>query len=163
MKTIYFGGGCFWGVEKLFKILDDRIVTSVGYANSDTDNPTYEEVCSHRIQAIEAVKIEYDPKEISLEKLLSTLFLVVNPEQQNAQGNDSGYQYQVAIFYDDQVDYQLIYDYLEKKKKNYLHFYVRFEKLSNYYLAENDHQNYLDKNPNGYCHINFGALKINEN
>lgn len=158
MKKIYFAGGCFWGVERYFQLINDSIKTTVGYGQTTKENPTYEEICANLVEGIETVELEYDENVITLNELLVALFKIINPEQENGQGNDHGFQYQVAIFYQDPSDYKQINDFLINERKKYKEFYVKLEKLESYYLAEELHQNYLTKNPTGYCHINLSEV-----
>ncbi|MEG3641766.1 peptide-methionine (S)-S-oxide reductase MsrA [Mycoplasmoides genitalium] len=156
MKEIYFGGGCFWGIEKYFQLIKGVKKTSVGYLNSRIRNPSYEQVCSGYTNAVEAVKVEYEEKEISLSELIETLFEVIDPTIRNRQGNDIGTQYRTGIYWTDSSDEKIINDKFLKLQKNYSKPIVtENKKVENYYLAEEYHQDYLKKNPNGYCHIKF--------
>ncbi|AFQ03734.1 methionine sulfoxide reductase A [Mycoplasmoides genitalium M6320] len=156
MKEIYFGGGCFWGIEKYFQLIKGVKKTSVGYLNSRIKNPSYEQVCSGYTNAVEAVKVEYEEKEISLSELIEALFEVIDPTIRNRQGNDIGTQYRTGIYWTDSSDEKIINDKFLKLQKNYSKPIVtENKKVENYYLAEEYHQDYLKKNPNGYCHIKF--------
>lgn len=156
MKEIYFAGGCFWGVEAYFKKFEGIVDTDVGYANSVSENPTYEEVCSGRTLAVETVKIIYDEKKISLLGLLEKLFKVIDPTLLNRQGPDIGHQYRTGVYFTDERDKKIIDDFIESIRNNYKREIVtEVKKLDNFYLAEEYHQDYLDKNPGGYCHINL--------
>ncbi|WP_462217025.1 peptide-methionine (S)-S-oxide reductase MsrA [Mycoplasmoides genitalium] len=156
MKEIYFGGGCFWGIEKYFQLIKGVKKTSVGYLNSRIKNPSYEQVCSGYTNAVEAVKVEYEEKEISLSELIEALFEVIDPTIRNRQGNDIGTQYRTGIYWTDSSDEKIINDKFLKLQKNYSKPIVtENKKVENYYLAEEYHQEYLKKNPNGYCHIKF--------
>lgn len=153
LKEIYFAGGCFWGTEKVFKEVPGVKATTVGYANGHTDNPTYREVCSDTTGHRETVKVEYAPDEISLEKLLQVFFLVIDPTVENRQGNDRGTQYQTGVYYSAEEDAVLLEAAFEKKKKEIDPFYVELKPLEHFWTAEEYHQDYLEKNPGGYCHI----------
>ena len=153
MKEIYFAGGCFWGTEKVFKSCPGVKSTTVGYANGHTENPTYHEVCTDTTGHRETVKVEYDPKEISLEKLLQVFFLVIDPKVKNRQGNDWGSQYQTGVYYSDPEEKLLLEAVFEEKKRNIHPFCVELSPLKHFWPAEEYHQDYLDKNPGGYCHI----------
>lgn len=156
MKEIYFGGGGFWGIEKYFQLIKGVKKTSVGYLNSRIKNPSYEQVCSGYTNAVEAVKVEYEEKEISLSELIEALFEVIDPTIRNRQGNDIGTQYRTGIYWTDSSDEKIINDKFLKLQKNYSKPIVtENKKVENYYLAEEYHQDYLKKNPNGYCHIKF--------
>lgn len=158
MKEIYFAGGCFWGIEAYFKRVEGIVDTDVGYANSISENPTYEEVCSGRTLAAETVKIIYDQKKISLSKLLEKLFKVIDPTLINRQGPDIGHQYRSGVYFTDDRDKKIIDDFIESIKNNYKREIVtEVKKLESFYLAEEYHQDYLDKNHDGYCHINLNS------
>lgn len=152
-KMIVLAGGCFWGVEKAFKALDGVIETTVGYTNGFTDNPTYEEVCRNETGYKEAVKVVYQPNVVSLSTLIRAFFLCIDPRQQNRQGNDIGSQYQAGIYYVDEKDLDDIKPVYTNERMKYDRFFVELEPLKNFYTAEEYHQDYLDKHPNGYCHI----------
>ncbi|MCR4693704.1 MAG: peptide-methionine (S)-S-oxide reductase MsrA [Pseudobutyrivibrio sp.] len=153
LKNIYVAGGCFWGTERVFKALTGVEETTVGYANGHTDNPTYKEVCTDTTGHRETVKVTYDPQKISLEKILTAYFMVVDPTVKNQQGEDIGSQYQTGVYYDNEEDLPAVTAMFEKVEKDYDQFYVELLPLSNFWSAEEYHQDYLDKNPNGYCHI----------
>ena len=152
-KMIVLAGGCFWGIEKAFKALDGVLETTVGYANGFTDNPTYEEVCRNETGYKEAVKVVYQPNVVSLSTIIRAFFLCINPRQRNRQGNDIGSQYQTGIYYVDEKDLEWIKPIYTSERMKYDRFFVELEPLKNFYTAEEYHQNYLDKHPNGYCHI----------
>jgi len=152
-KMIVLAGGCFWGVEKAFKALDGVLETTVGYANGFTDNPTYEEVCRNETGYKEAVKVVYQPNVVSLSTIIRAFFLCIDPRQRNRQGNDIGSQYQAGIYYVDEKDLDDIKPVYTNERMKYDRFFVELEPLKNFYTAEEYHQDYLDKHPNGYCHI----------
>ena len=152
-KMIVLAGGCFWGVEKAFKALDGVLETTVGYANGFTDNPTYEEVCRNETGYKEAVKVVYQPNVVSLSIIIRAFFLCIDPRQRNRQGNDIGSQYQAGIYYVDEKDLDDIKPVYTNERMKYDRFFVELEPLKNFYTAEEYHQDYLDKHPNGYCHI----------
>lgn len=154
MKDIYFAGGCFWGIEEYFSRINGVIDTEVGYANSKVENPSYELVCSGMTDSAETVKIIYDENIISLENLLEKLFLVIDPTLLNRQGNDIGSQYRTGIYYNNDENFKLINSYIDKIRHNYdKDILTEVLKIKNFYPAEEYHQDYLKKNPNGYCHI----------
>ncbi|WP_430884599.1 peptide-methionine (S)-S-oxide reductase MsrA [Fusibacter sp. JL216-2] len=158
MKTIVIAGGCFWGVQAYYAQLDGVLETEVGYANGKTENPTYEDVCSHLTGHAEVVKVKYDPEIISLEDLLERFFRIVDPTAWNRQGPDIGDQYRNGIYFTHPEDQALINAYIDKQKPKYSDLIVtEVEPLKAYYKAEEYHQDYLKKNPNGYCHINLNA------
>ena len=152
-----FGFGCFWGAERKFWELGDGIyVTAVGYAGGPTPNPTYEEVCSGRTGHNEVVLVAYDPKKISYESLLKTFWESHDPTQGMRQGNDVGTQYRSAIYYtaDEQrkvaeASRDAFADRL--RAAGYGDITTEIAKSGPFYYAEDYHQQYLAKNPHGYC------------
>ena len=159
LRKIWLAGGCFWGVEAYMARIPGVSATSVGYANGRTANPTYREVCSHRTGYAEAVHLEYDPQRLSLRDLLGYFFQIIDPTTLNRQGNDLGDQYRTGIYYQDPADLPIIQAAVaaeqEKQTKPVV---TEVMPLQNYYLAEEEHQHYLEKNPGGYCHISFASL-----
>lgn len=154
MKEIYLAGGCFWGVEAYYKRMNGVEDTEVGYANSRMESPSYKEVCTGRTDAAETVKIIYDEEKITLEEILKALFRVIDPTLINRQGPDIGSQYRSGIYYTDDGDREIIEDFIEKVKGDYkMPIATEVMKLQNFYEAEDYHQDYLYKNPDGYCHI----------
>ena len=152
-ETIFLAGGCFWGLQKYFDQFDGVLRTEVGYANGPDRAPSYEDVCNDSGHA-ETVMIEYDEGRISLETLLDSYFLVIDPLSVNRQGHDEGIQYRTGIFYtdDDQLKaVRTVYDREEARAGAKLA--VEVEPLRNFFSAEEYHQKYLEKNPGGYCHI----------
>ena len=153
MKTIYLAGGCFWGVQRFIDSAKGIIETEVGYANGRTKNPTYEEVKKGSGHA-ETVKVVYDEAILSLSHLLAEFLSVIDPFSINKQGEDEGIQYRTGIYYLDKEDLQVIEEALKKIEDKFDEkSAVEVQKLDNYYPAEEYHQKYLEKNPNGYCHI----------
>ncbi len=151
-KEIYLAGGCFWGVEAYFKKIPGVLSTDVGYANGKNDNTSYYEI--PQTGHAETVFIEYNSNEVSLEELLSHLFRVIEPTSVNRQGNDIGTQYRTGIYYKDDEDGEIAKRLIEFKQKGFdEEIAVEVLPLKNYITAEEYHQDYLDKNPNGYCHI----------
>ncbi|HHW79754.1 MAG TPA: peptide-methionine (S)-S-oxide reductase MsrA [Acholeplasmataceae bacterium] len=156
MKTIYLAGGCFWGVEGYFKRLNGVLETSVGYINGNDIKPTYELVCSGIATHAEAVKVIYDENLISLDKILAYFFRVVDPYAVNKQGNDVGIQYRSGIYYDDISIRNSIITYIKNKfGDKYINVKTEVEINKGFFTAEDYHQDYLEKNINGYCHINL--------
>lgn len=158
MKTIYLAGGCFWGMEKVLKIVPGVVSTSVGYANGHTEAPTYEQVKTDTTGFRETVKTEYDENKVSLKQLLDIYFLCIDPTVYNQQGHDIGSQYQTGVYYDNEEDGELIRRVFEERKSIYPVFAPEADPLRNFYDAEEYHQDYLDKNPHGYCHITNAEL-----
>ena len=160
MKTIYLAGGCFWGVERYFSLVKGVVTTKVGYANGTKDNPKYEDLKHGLDDASETVKIDYDEKIVSLEKLLELYLRVINPYSVNKQGEDEGVQYRTGIYYIDNSDKQVILNYLSSV--GLVDHKIEILPLKKFFDAEEYHQKYLEKNPTGYCHINFAVLKEDE-
>ena len=164
VKEIYFAGGCFWGTEHFFKQIRGVIETEVGYANGNIENPTYEEVYTDKTGFAEVVKVRYDEKVISLEKLLVLFFKTIDPTSLNKQGNDVGTRYRVGIYYTDEKDRSIIIEKLSDLQKSYSSpIVIENEPLKNFYGGEEYHQNYLGKNPNGYCHIDLALFEFAKN
>ena len=157
MKKIVIGGGCFWGVQEYFSRIPGVLSTKVGYANSNKENPTYEQVCAGSTNAVEAVYIEYDEFTESLNRILDAFWTVIDPTLLNQQGPDKGTQYRTGIYTvedEDDEDMKAIQQSLAKEQDKYLDPIVTETKpLENFYDAEEYHQRYLKKNPGGYCHI----------
>jgi peptide-methionine (S)-S-oxide reductase len=155
-QTIYFGLGCFWGAERLFWQLPGVIVTAVGYQGGSTPNPSYEEVCSGRTGHTEAVKVVYDPGKISLETLLRTFWEEHDPTQGMRQGNDVGTQYRSAIYTTtpeqaDVVDKSRAAYQQALSQKGLGRITTEIAPAGAFFYAETYHQQYLAKNPRGYC------------
>ena len=160
-KTIYFAGGCFWGTEHYFKMIKGVVGTTVGYANSIIENPSYKDVCSGDTLAAETVKVDYDPSLVSLEFLTRMFFHAIDPTSLNRQGNDIGTQYRTGIYYTDNEDLAVIYKVFEEQRSTTEgEIVVEVKALQNFYTAENYHQDYLDKNPDGYCHLPYTLFEF---
>lgn len=163
MGKIVLAGGCFWGVQKYFSMAKGVLNTRTGYAQSRLENTTYEQVLQGNTEAVEAVEIEYDEKMISLEKIVELLFRIIDPTSLNKQGNDVGEQYRVGFYFEKPRDAKIAKEYVEKIKDDYAKKIVfEIEKLKSFQPAEEHHQDYLNKNPFGYCHINLNLLKKSE-
>ncbi len=159
-KEIYLAGGCFWGIEKYIASINGVTETEVGYANGNTENPTYEEVCSNGTGYAETVKVTYDPQKISLEFLLKLFYDVIDPTSLNRQGMDIGTQYRTGVYYVDEEDKDIILNSINELQTKYTEpIAVEVKPLESYYVAEEYHQKYLDKNPAGYCHIGFAEFE----
>ncbi|MBK5201444.1 MAG: peptide-methionine (R)-S-oxide reductase MsrB [Spirochaetaceae bacterium] len=164
MSEIFLAGGCFWGVEEYFSRLDGVSDVKSGYANGTSENPTYELVCSGKYGFAEAIKITYDKVIITLDKILSYYFKIVDPTSLNKQGNDKGVQYRCGIYYVDNLNLRIINNVVNLEKARYEKpFVLEIKELENFYEAEEYHQDYLVKNPHGYCHISFDSLKSGAN
>ena len=161
MKEIYLAGGCFWGTEHFMGLISGVEETSVGYANSIVTNPTYRQVCSGRTGAAETVRVVYDNRKVSLSFLLDMYFRTIDPTAINRQGNDEGTQYRTGIYYTDPADEETIIKALRLLATQYTQpLNVEYGPLRNFYPAEDYHQDYLGKNPHGYCHINRRLMQM---
>lgn len=153
MKTIYLAGGCFWGVQKYLSLIPGVKETTVGYANGKTANPSYQAVCKNSGHA-ETVRVVYDEKAVTLTGLLDLYAEIIDPVSVNRQGGDTGIQYRTGIFYEDESDRSIISGWLTLLQEGLSKpVAIELAPLQNFYPAEAYHQNYLDKNPSGYCHI----------
>ncbi|AXK51537.1 peptide-methionine (S)-S-oxide reductase MsrA [Spiroplasma alleghenense] len=158
-KSITFAGGCFWGVQAYFDSLPGVLKTTVGYANGTKEQVTYEEVCSGNTGFVEACQISFDENQITLEQLLQKYWKIIDPTLKNRQGNDFGPQYRTGIYYnledEEEIGTILQQSRDEIAKKNSKPIMTEIKPLEIYLLAEERHQKYLEKNPNGYCHIKW--------
>lgn len=163
MKRIVVAGGCFWGVEAYYKKLKGVIDTNVGYTNGNMANPRYEDLKKHLATHAEAVEIIYDENVITLKKILEHLFRFIDPTSINRQGEDVGIQYRTGVYYRDPEDKKIIDRFIEEKNYQY-HGKVAVEvkEEAGFWLAEAYHQDYLDVNPGGYCHVNMGLIRDEE-
>lgn len=154
MSTIYLAGGCFWGVEKYIASIRGVLGTEVGYANGRTDSPTYAMVCTGLTGDAEVVRIDYDPAVAPLPFILDLFYKAIDPTSVNRQGNDIGTQYRSGIFYAQEADLPAIEQSIAKLQAR-LGEQVAIEvaPLKTFTPAEEYHQDYLDKNPGGYCHL----------
>ncbi|MBD5341565.1 MAG: peptide-methionine (S)-S-oxide reductase MsrA [Bacteroides sp.] len=153
-KKIYLAGGCFWGTEHLFSLVDGVVKTVVGYANGNVADPTYEMVCTGRTGAAETVEVVYDDTKVGLSELLIIYFKSIDPTSLNRQGNDIGTQYRTGIYYTDPADFPVIEAVVATVQRRHTEpLAVEVEPLRNFYPAELYHQEYLYKNPGGYCHV----------
>jgi len=163
MKKIYLAGGCFWGVEGYFNQLKGVVDTTVGYIDGNKKNPTYQEVCSGTATHAEAMEILFDEQVISLEKVLEHFFRIIDPFSRNRQGHDIGRQYRTGIYYVEPSDKEVILDYMAAYFKDQLKRVQTEVKVSlDFEPAELYHQDYLKKNPGGYCHVNLNLAKPEE-
>lgn len=160
-KEIYLAGGCFWGTEHFMALIHGVTSTEAGYANSIVPNPTYKEVCTGKTDALETVKVTYNPDSVTLGFILDLFFKTIDPTSINRQGNDIGTQYATGVFYTDPGDSTIVNASLRKLQEQYSHpLAIKSGLLKNFYPAEDYHQDYLEKNPGGYCHINLALFKI---
>lgn len=152
-KEIYFAGGCFWGTEHFFKQIRGVTFTETGYANGNTPDPTYKEVYTDRTGYAETVHVEYDDS-ISLTFLVRMFFKAIDPVSLNRQGEDAGTRYRTGIYYTDPEDLPAIKAVYDEMAREYdVPLAVELQPLRNFYPAEDYHQDYLENNPDGYCHL----------
>lgn len=161
MKEIYFAGGCFWGTQHYLKQIRGVVGTEAGYANGETENPTYKQVYTDTTGYAETVKVLYDPAVISLQQLVELYFHSVDPTLLNCQGGDVGTRYRTGIYYTSPEDLSVIQAVYDKVAAEYdIPLVVELQPLMNFYPAEEYHQDYLDKNPEGYCHIPLALMEF---
>lgn len=152
MREIYLAAGCFWGSEEYFRNIKGVLSTSVGYANGDTQTTTYKEL--KLTNHTEAVHITYNPAIVGLTFLLEMYYKVIDPLSINKQGLDEGTQYRTGVYYTDKLDIDAIEKSIQKLENELSQkVAIEVQMLSNYVTAEDYHQNYLQENPDGYCHI----------
>ena len=153
LRTIYLAGGCFWGLEAYFQRIGGVVDAVSGYANGKTAHPSYEDVIQGSGHA-ETVKVTYDADRLSLDDILRYYFRVIDPTSLNKQGNDRGEQYRTGIYTTDPAEQKIAAAAIAREQKKYTApVVVENQPLKNFYPAEEYHQDYLLKNPNGYCHI----------
>lgn len=158
-NVAYFAGGCFWGLERYFQNVDGVTDTTVGYAQSTVENPTYEQVCAGETDAAETVRVTFDPERVSLRTLSLLLLEVIDPFSVDRQGEDSGRQYRTGMFFTSEAQQSTyiaaIEQLIDRQPQRPA---VLIEPLRNFYSAEAHHQDYLVNNPGGYCHIPLAAI-----
>ena len=160
-NVIYLAGGCFWGMEKLMQSIPGVISAVSGYANGSGEaDANYQTVCTGSTGFRETVKVEYDPEKVSLDALLLAYFYVIDPTVENRQGNDVGSQYQTGVYYADDLAKDAVERIAAIESARAENFAVEIGPLKNFFPAEEYHQDYLDKNPNGYCHIPFEEIAL---
>ncbi|MBO4358258.1 MAG: peptide-methionine (S)-S-oxide reductase MsrA [Erysipelotrichaceae bacterium] len=164
MKKIYLAGGCFWGVEHYLSLIKGITDTTVGYANSDIESPSYEDLKAHRSSASETVEVTYDEELIDLDEILDMFYLIIDPTILDRQGHDEGHQYRTGVYYVDDEDREVIERSLRKLSEKYeAPIVTELLKLENFTVAEDYHQDYLYKNPEGYCHVDPKMFEIARN
>lgn len=160
-NVIYLAGGCFWGLEKLMQSIPGVIDAQSGYANgTGKADAKYQTILGGKTGFRETVRVEYDPAKVSLDHLLLAYFYVIDPTVLNKQGNDTGTQYQTGIYYTNTQAQAVVERIVELERGRHKVFAVEVGPLKNYYPAEEYHQNYLDKNPGGYCHISPAKINL---
>ena len=158
VKTLYLAGGCFWGLEAYFEQIDGVLDVESGYANGTSDTTNYRLI--GQTDHAETVKITYDASKLDVRQLLLYYFRVVDPLSLNKQGNDEGRQYRTGIYYESQEDKSVAQAVMQEKAKELgQELKVELEPLKNYVKAEEEHQDYLTKHPNGYCHIDLKKVQ----
>jgi len=163
MNRIVIAGGCFWGVEAYYRQLKGVLRTRVGYANGNFAHPSYQDLLAHKASHAEAVAITYDEKIISLETILAHMFRFVDPMTLDRQGHDIGHQYRTGIYYSNESDLPIIEGFLTEQQAHYAKpIVVEVAKEAGFYDAEEYHQDYLLKNPFGYCHVDLRLIKPEE-
>lgn len=159
-KTIYLAGGCFWGMEKLMQSIPGVVDATSGYANGrEGAQPSYKAVCAGGTGFRETVRVTYDPARVSLETILFQYFAVIDPTQKNRQAHDVGEQYQTGVYTTDEESRKTVEAVAAVERERHTPFYVEIKKLENFFEAEDYHQDYLDNNPGGYCHIPPAAFR----
>ena len=160
-NVIYLAGGCFWGLEKLMQSIPGVTDAVSGYANGTGEaDANYKAVCAGGTGFRETVKVTYDPGLVSLDALLLDYFYVVDPTVENRQGNDVGSQYQTGVYYTDDASKETVERIAALERGRREKFAVEIGPLVNFFPAEEYHQDYLDKNPNGYCHIPRAEIEL---
>ncbi len=160
-RDIYLAAGCFWGAEKYLKLIEGVTFTEVGFANGNTENPTYKEVYTDQTGYAETVHLRYNPSIVSLRFLLEMYFKAIDPTSLNKQGEDEGTRYRTGIYYSNSADRAVIDEVVAEEAKKYgLPLCVEVEPLRNFYPADEYHQDYLDKNPTGYCHLPVALFEL---
>ena len=155
MKSIYLAGGCFWGTARLFSLVPGVVKATAGYANSNVPDPDYRMVCTGLTGAAETVRVDYDEEKVGLTDLIGLYFKSIDPLSLNRQGNDVGTQYRTGIYYTDPTDREIVDTMLATLQRRYSSpIVIESGELRNFYPAEEYHQDYLEKNPGGYCHVN---------
>jgi peptide-methionine (S)-S-oxide reductase len=156
MAKATFAAGCFWGVEQAFRKIPGVLSATSGYTGGTAKNPTYKEVCTGRTGHAEAVELEFDPSQVSYQQLLAAFFQTHDPTTPNRQGPDVGTQYRSAIFFHDAEQEAAARDAVKTLEKSKLYerpIVTQIVPASDFYRAEEYHQNYLEKNGLGACHL----------
>lgn len=157
--VIYLAGGCFWGLERLLKAIPGVVQTVVGYANGHSlFPPTYEMVCTGSTGFRETVRVEYQKDTVSLDAILFAFFETIDVTAVNRQGADRGTQYQSGVYYIDSMTEEILERVVGVVRRRAVDFAVEWKPLENFYMAEPYHQGYLQKTPNGYCHISVADM-----
>ena len=162
-QVIYLAGGCFWGVEAFISRLKGVNQTEVGYANGRDLAPTYEKVCTGRTGHAECIKVTYNPKIITLEEILENFFKIIDPYVLNRQGPDIGTQYRTGIYWQEDSQKTIVLKFLSAKQKlSSKRIRTEAHAIGSFYPAEEYHQKYLEKNPQGYYHVDLNLIDDKE-
>ena len=160
-KDIYLAGGCFWGTEHYFKQVEGVVETEVGFANGHTENPTYEEVYTDETGYAETVHVKYNPEVVSLRFLLQLYFKAIDPVSLNKQGHDEGTRYRTGIYYTESADLPVVNEVFDEVQRHYDQpLAVERQPLERFFTADEYHQDYLEKNPTGYCHLPLSLFQF---
>ena len=160
-KELYLAAGCFWGAEHFLKQIEGVTFTEVGFANGTTPNPTYQQVYTDTTGYAETVHLRYDPLRASLYFLLEMYFKAIDPTSLNQQGEDRGTRYRTGIYYSDPADLPVIEQVVRAEAARYdKPLQVEVLPLQCFFRAEEDHQDYLDKHPDGYCHLPLALFDL---
>lgn len=161
-KDLWLAAGCFWGAQKFFKRIQGVEYTEVGFCNGWLENPTYQQVYTDTTGHAECVHVRYNPEKVSLQRLTQLFFQIIDPLSLNRQGADEGTRYRTGIYYKDPEDFALLSQEFEAEKKQLgvTDMPVELLQLSSFYRAEEYHQDYLDKNPAGYCHLSPALFEL---
>ncbi|MBQ2666088.1 peptide-methionine (S)-S-oxide reductase MsrA [Methanobrevibacter sp.] len=162
-QVIYLAGGCFWGVEAFISRLKGVNNTEVGYANGMDLAPTYEKVCTGKTGHAETVKVTFNPRIIPLEDILENFFRIIDPYTRNRQGADIGTQYRTGIYWQEESQRDIVIGFLrQKQKSSSRRIVVEARAIGSFYPAEGYHQKYLERNPQGYCHVDLNLINDEE-
>lgn len=156
-RDIVLAGGCFWGTEAFLQRIPGVLDTECGYANAVIERPTYDMVCTGETQAAEAVRVQFDDAILPLPVLLEAFLSSIDPTSLNRQGNDIGTQYRSGIYWTNPTDKVIVQAVLQGAQAASIRpIVVEGTELISFYPAEEQHQDYLSKNPQGYCHVDLG-------
>ena len=154
-REIWFAAGCFWGAQKFFKLVDGVVRTETGFANGLVEHPSYRQVYTDQTGHAECVHVRYDPARVSLRSLAELYFQIIDPLSLNKQGEDVGTRYRTGVYYEDEADAEILREVFrtEEQRLGVSRLAVELGPLKSFYPAEEYHQDYLDKHPDGYCHL----------
>ena len=161
-RDIWFAAGCFWGAQKFFKLIEGVEFTEVGFCNGWVRNPSYEQVYTDQTGHAECVHVRYNPDVVSLKELVRMYFKIIDPLSLNKQGGDEGTRYRTGVYYEDDRDFEVLSkEFLRVEKKlGVEEMPVELLHLTSFYRADEYHQDYLDKHPDGYCHLTPAHFRL---